>query len=92
MLKLNEMMSRTAIVSPRARPRPSMVPPMIPPRPKGSTTVRIMPHLVEPRAYADSRSPMGAWANTPRITAQAIGMTIRETQMPAMNTELTKRD
>ena len=35
------------MVSPSARPRPSIVPPMIPPRPYGSTTERIMPQRVD---------------------------------------------
>src|SRR5215467_7513614 len=69
-----EMMRTTAIVSPRARPSASIVPPMMPPRPNGSTTVRIMPQRVAPSASAASRSATGAWENTCRITAQAIGI------------------
>ena len=87
MSKAGEMMSSTAIVSPSARPRPSIVPPMMPPRPNGSTTVRIMPHRVAPSASAASRSPSGACANTSRITAQASGITIIATASPAMNAE-----
>ena len=49
-LKVREMMNSTAISPPRARPSPNMVPPMMPPRPKGSATVLIIPHLVEPGA------------------------------------------
>ena len=45
--KAGPMMSKTATVSPRARPRASSVPPMIPPRPQGETTVRILPHSLE---------------------------------------------
>ena len=71
------------MVSPRARPRPSMVPPMMPPRPKGSTTERIMPQRVAPSARAASRSPGGAWEKTWRITAHDIGSTIIATAMPA---------
>ena len=73
------------MVSPRARPRPSIVPPMMPPRPKGSTTVRIIPHVVAPSASAASFSPGGVWAKTWRMIAQAIGITIIETAMPAKN-------
>ena len=49
-VKTGEMIRITTMVSPRARPSPSMVPPMIPPFPKGSTTDRIIPHRVAPRA------------------------------------------
>ena len=45
-----EMIMKTAMVSPRARPRPSIVPPIMPPLPKGRTTERIIPHFVAPRA------------------------------------------
>ena len=45
------------MVSPSARPRPSIVPPMMPPRPNGRTTVRIMPQRVAPSASAASFSP-----------------------------------
>ena len=48
--------------------------------------------MVEPKAYAASRSPRGASAKTPRMTEHAIGITIIDTQSPAMNAELTKRD
>ena len=44
------MISVTAMVSPSARPRPSMQAPITPPRPKGSTTVRIIPQRVAPSA------------------------------------------
>ena len=61
--KRGEMIISTAMVSPRARPRPSIVPPMMPPRPKGNATTRIIPHRVLPSAYAPSRSPGGTWEN-----------------------------
>jgi hypothetical protein len=79
--------SATAIVSPRARPRPSMLPPTTPPRPKGSTTARIMPQRVPPRARAPSHSTRGAWENTSRHTEVMIGVTITATTTPAMNRE-----
>ena len=47
---VTEMTMNTAMVSPSARPRPSMVPPMMPPVPNGMTTVRTIPHRVDPRA------------------------------------------
>ena len=37
---------------------------------------------------AASRSPIGAWSKTARITAQASGMAIMDTASPAMNAEL----
>ena len=86
--KLGEMIRTTAIVSPRARPRPSIEPPTMPPRPNGSTTERIIPHFVPPSASAPSRSPGGACAKTSRMTAVAIGITITATTVPAMNVEL----
>src|ERR1700722_3735209 len=81
--KIGVMTSSTAIASPRARPTPSMQAPTAPPRPKGSTTVRTMPHLVDPSAYAASRSACGAWENTSRDSEVMIGMAIRETTIPA---------
>ena len=55
--------------------------------PNGSTTERIIPSLVAPSASAPSRSPTGACENTSRITEVAIGVTIRPTTTPAMNSE-----
>ena len=42
-VKIGLMMIATAIVSPSARPSPSIEPPMMPPRPNGRTTARIIP-------------------------------------------------
>ena len=64
-----------------------MVPPMIPPRPNGRTTERIIPHRVAPRAKAPSRSPSGAWEKTSRMIEHWIGMTISATTSPAMKVE-----
>src|SRR3546814_1300988 len=44
------------MVSPRARPRPSMMPPMTPDLVKGSTTRHITSQVVLPSPYADSFS------------------------------------
>ena len=85
--KTGEMISVTAIVSPSARPRPSIEPPMMPPWPKGSTTSRTTPHRVPPRASAPSRSPAGAWENTSRMIDVEIGMTISDTMTPATNVD-----
>ena len=85
--KAMEMMSSTATVSPSARPSPSIVPPMIPRRPKGRTTLRITPQRDPPRARAPSRSPSGAWEKTLRMTEQARGITIVATASPAIRAE-----
>ena len=63
------------------------MPPMTPPSANGSTTVLATPNRVPPRAMAASRSPMGAWSKTARITAQANGIAIMETVRPAMNAD-----
>ncbi len=75
------------IVSPNARPRPNIVPPMIPPRPNGINTIRIIPQCVDPNANAASFSPGGHNENTSRITEHAIGITINDTTSPAMNND-----
>ena len=77
----------TAIVSPSTRPRPSMLPPMIPPLPNGRITVRTIPHLVLPSANAASHSVRGAWLNTSRTIAVTIGRTMNDTTSPALNIE-----
>ena len=81
------MMSKIAIVSPSARPSPSIAPPMIPPRPNGRTTDRIMPHRVPPWASAPSFSPGGTCEKTSRITAVQIGTTMSETTTPAVKAD-----
>src|SRR5690606_18164022 len=64
----------TAMVSPRARPRPSMMPPMTPDLVKGSTTRHMTSQVVLPRPYADSLSMGGTSSNTSRMTAAMNGM------------------
>ena len=64
-----------------------MMPPTIPARPKGITTVRIIPHPVAPRAMAPSRSPIGACANTSRMIEVIVGSTTTPTAAPAMNAD-----
>ena len=73
------------MVSPSARPSPSIDPPTMPPRPNGSTTVRTMPQREAPSASAPSFSPTGAWEKTSRITAVQMGTTMSDTTTPAMN-------
>ena len=63
---------------------------MMPPLPNGSTTVRIMPHLVPPSASAPSFSPGGACEKTSRMTEVQIGTIISATTSPAMNVDAGK--
>ena len=66
----------SAIVSPSARPRPSMVAAIRPGRPYGRTAVRIISHFVAPRASAASSFIWGVCANTSRDSAVMIGRTM----------------
>ena len=52
-------MMATAIASPMARPSPSMIAPITPPRPNGRTTRRITVARLAPSARAASRSATG---------------------------------
>src|SRR5579862_1155167 len=76
----------TAMVSPSARPRPSMMPPTTPIRVYGRTMLRTTSHVVQPTAYADSLSTDGTISNTSRITAATNGITITARMMPAVST------
>ena len=66
----------TAIVSPRARPRPSIDALMTPERPNGMTAVRTISQRVAPRARAASSCRRGVWRKTSRATAVMIGRII----------------
>ena len=72
----------TAMVSPSARPRPSMEAEMTPALPNGSTAVRIISHWVAPRASAPSLWVTGVCANTSRDSAVTIGSTMIARTMP----------
>ena len=78
-------MMASEIDSPMARPRASIDPPTMPPRPKGSTTIRIMRQRLPPRASAASFSPGGVWENTSRMIDVAVGRIISEIRTPPMN-------
>ncbi len=65
----------TAIVSPRARPKPSMIAPRIPLLPKPSATL-IASHRVAPRAYAASRWVKGTFFRISRATDDENGTTM----------------
>src|ERR1700743_3392121 len=73
-----ERMIATAIVSPSARPRPSIAPEITEERPNGSTVVRIISQRVAPRACAPSCRLRGGCEKTSRATAEAIGRVITE--------------
>ena len=75
----------TARVSPSARPRPSIAPPMTPERPYGSTAIRIISQRVAPRASAASRCRDGAWGKTSREIALMIGRIITASTRPAVS-------
>jgi hypothetical protein len=78
-----ERMIVTAIVSPRARPSPSIAPLMIEDLPNGRTVIRIISHRVAPSARAPSWSFFGVWVKTSRATAETIGRIITASTRPA---------
>ena len=63
------------------------MPPIMAPRPNGSTTAVIIPHRVVPSANAPSRSPTGAWPNASRMIEPMIGVIISPTTIPATNVD-----
>src|SRR5919202_1226281 len=72
----------TAIVSPTARPKPSMIAPAMPGAPLAST-IRVVSHFVAPKASAASRCETGTAASTSRTTAVIIGVTMMASMQPA---------
>ncbi|BCJ38324.1 hypothetical protein Athai_58270 [Actinocatenispora thailandica] len=66
----------SAIVSPSARPRPSITAATMPGRPYGRTAVRIISHRVAPSASAASSFAFGVCTNTSRHSAVVIGSTM----------------
>src|SRR5690606_19735101 len=66
----------TAIVSPSARPSPSIEAEMMPARPKGNTVIRIISQRVAPSASAASSCSFGVCRNTSRLMAVMIGSTM----------------
>jgi|GEM_PF-3941951 len=85
MTREGERIMATAMVSPSARPRPSIAPPMMPGRPNGSTAMRIISQRVAPSARAASRCDCGTWRNTSRVMAVMIGRIITASTMPALS-------
>ncbi len=75
----------TAIVSPSARPRPSIEAEISPERPNGSTAERITSHLVAPSAQAASMVSRGVCSSTSRDTAETTGMIMMASTRPAIS-------
>ena len=88
---LNEMTNpgdriiTTAIVSPSARPRPSIAAEMMPERANGRTATRIISQRVAPRARAASSCRRGVCRNTSRLTAVMIGRIITASTRPTVS-------
>ena len=78
------MTSATAMVSPMARPRPSMTAPTRPPWLQGKTAPRIISHRVAPSAEAASRLGVGTVSMTSRDSDVMIGMIMIARMMPAV--------
>src|SRR5690606_40023311 len=76
----------TAIVSPSARPRPSIMPPITPFFVNGNTTFHTTSHVVLPKPYADSLSKGGTRSNTSRITAEMTRHDMKDRIRPPVNT------
>ena len=74
----------TAIVSPSARPSPSMMPPITPILVYGRTMFQTTSQVVAPMPYADSLSTGGTISNTSRITEAMNGMTMTDRMIPAV--------
>ena len=76
MTPVAESTMATAIVSPSARPRPSIDADTMPLRPKGKTAMRIISHRVAPSASAASSWRTGVCRKISRQIAVMIGTTI----------------
>lgn len=77
----------TAIVSPSARPRPSIEAEITPERPKGITAMRMTSQRVAPRARAASSIICGACLKTSRLTLVMIGRIMIASRMPTVSIE-----
>src|SRR5689334_4308959 len=76
------------MVSPSARPSPSMMPPMTPTLVYGSTMFHTTSHVVHPIPYADSLSTGGTISNTSRMTDAMNGITMIARMKPADSTPM----
>jgi hypothetical protein len=75
----------TAIVSPSARPSPSIEPLITADLPNGSTAIRIISQRVAPNARAPSSSLRGVCEKTSRDTAETTGRIITASTTPAVS-------
>ena len=75
----------TAIVSPSARPSPSIEPLITADLPNGRTDIRIISQRVAPRARAPSSSRRGVCEKTSRETAETTGRIITASTTPAVS-------
>ncbi len=87
MSKVGERTMATAIVSPSARPRPSIEAEMMPERPKGITDIRMTSQRVAPRARAASSCMRGTCRKTSRLTLVMIGRIMIASRMPTVSSE-----
>ncbi len=87
MMKSGESTVATAIVSPSARPRPSIEAEITPERPKGITAMRMTSQRVAPSARAASSIICGAWRKTSRLTLVMIGRIMIASRMPTVSIE-----
>ena len=81
------MTSAAAMVSPIARPRPSITAPTSPPALWGRTVSVIISQRVVPIASAPSLSPGGVVSMTSRDSEVMIGMIMIARMMPAVRNE-----
>ena len=73
----------TAMVSPRARPRPRMTAPTMPMRALRRTPMRIISQRVAPRASTASRWEWGTAVMTSRVSEEMMGRIMMARMMPA---------
>ncbi len=73
----------TAMVSPKARPRPNMDAPNMPEVPYGNNTFQMVSHCVAPSARDASRCECGMASRTSRVTDVIVGMIIMDKIKPA---------
>ncbi len=73
----------TAMVSPRARPRPRMMEPTMPMRALRRTPMRIISQRVAPRARTASRCEWGTAVMTSRVSDEMIGRIMMDRMTPA---------
>src|SRR5208337_342944 len=76
----------TAIVSPSARPRASITPPITPTRVKGMTMLPTTSKVVAPTPYAASFNTVGTVSKTSRDTAVMKGRIMSASTSPAVST------